>query len=140
MKATEISWCLPGRIEDGYLITEDGEKIKIRDGKLFGSGIFQCVPVTSSTGEVVSLLLKGQLDQIEPSFCVGRVTQITRRGTILVKVTPSRKITFYTTEKLTLNEVYKLEFEYRNLQLHVLTAAQVDAVEPQPQPRSFRLN
>jgi hypothetical protein len=131
MNKMEISWCLSGQIEDGYLIADSSEKIKIRGSKSQGTGIWKCVPITSSTGVVVSIQIQEKLEQIKPSICVGRVTQITRRNTILVKVSPSRKIYFHTSSQFTLNEVYQLEFEFRDCQLHVLSATKVDVVKPQ---------
>lgn len=129
----EISWCLSGQIEEGYLITDSSEKIKIRGSKSQGTGIWKCVPITSSTGVVVSIQIKEKLEEILPSICVGRVTQITRNNTILVKVSPSRKIYFHTASQFTLNEVYQLEFEFRDLQLHILNATKVDAVKSETQ-------
>jgi Metallo-beta-lactamase superfamily len=129
MNATEISWCLSGQVEAGYLTTDFGAKIKVRDDSPEGTGIWKCVPITSSTGEVVSIAHLEKLEQPQPSFCVGRVIQITKRGTILVKVSASRKITFYTELKLALNGIYKLEFDYLHQALHITTAQRLDGVE-----------
>jgi len=133
MTATEISWCLSGEVEQGYLNTDWGAKIKIREEEPDAKGIWECVPVTSSTGELVSIAHLKKLSQPQPTRCVGRIIQITKRGTVLVKFSASRRVTFYTNLKLALNGVYQLEFRYEEQTLHITTALRVDQLEPKPQ-------
>ncbi|RCJ39618.1 exonuclease [Nostoc minutum NIES-26] len=133
MNATLISWCLSGEVEQGYLNTDFGAKIKIRDREVEGTGVWKCVPVTTSTGELVSIAHLEKLEKPQPSICVGRVIQVSKRGTVLVKFSASSRITFYTSLQLALNGIYQLEFTYREQTLHITSAVRVDELQSKPQ-------
>ncbi|MBD2472287.1 MBL fold metallo-hydrolase [Nostoc sp. FACHB-145] len=127
MKTTEIAWCISGEVKEGYLITENGERIKIRTQKQVNGaedyGIWKCVPVTDSTGIVTTVSQIEKVEQSFVSYCIGRVTQVGKRNqTALVKISSVCKITFKTTNPLEVSGLYKLEFEYRDQGLHIVTA------------------
>lgn len=127
MKTTEIAWCISGEVKEGYLITENGERIKIRTQKQVNGaedyGIWKCVPVTDSTGIVTTVSQIEKVEQSFVSYCIGRVTQVGKRGqTALVKISSACKITFRTTNPLEVSGLYRLEFEYRDQGLHIATA------------------
>jgi uncharacterized protein len=131
---TEVVLCLEGIIENDYLLTATHEPVKVR-GAFSGSGIWCCIPSTSSTGEVVSLTVESKVDEMRKSYCVGRVTQVAKRGTVLVKISKSCKITFNTTEILRVNELYKLEFQFFNKELHITKATKLHSVmAPEKEP------
>ncbi|MBF2062910.1 MAG: MBL fold metallo-hydrolase [Calothrix sp. C42_A2020_038] len=126
---TEIFWCLEGKIKNEHLTTTDGQTIKIRKEKDYeGSGIWLCVPATNSTGEVASISVVSKLDSHQKSYCIGRITQVTKRGAILVKVSNSCKITFISTTILNVNGVYRIEFEFVSGQLHATAVTRLDSV------------
>lgn len=124
---TEISCCLEGRIEKQCLTTVTGQEIKIRGNCEFeGSGIWSCIPATDSNGEVASVSIVSQLELKQQSYCVGRVTQVAKRGTVLVKVSNSCKVTFVTTQILHVSSVYRLEFDFVSDKLCVTAADRLD--------------
>ncbi|WP_341531415.1 hypothetical protein WKK05_37540 (plasmid) [Nostoc sp. UHCC 0302] len=72
MSTAEICWCVSGRIEQGELVTDFCEAIKIKSGQelaaLAHQGIWKCIPSTDSTGDVTGVSLVEKLEQIAPSY------------------------------------------------------------------------
>ncbi|MBA3920223.1 MAG: MBL fold metallo-hydrolase [Nostocaceae cyanobacterium] len=139
-----VNWCLSGEIKSGYLVLDNENRLKIRNPNQQPTadsvGVWRCVPSTDSTGQVVSIAIVEEFAAMEPSFCVGRVTVCTKRGTILVKISPSRKIYFHCSSKLHAGYIYKLEFEYRDSGLHVTTATKLDtSIAEDPSVESVEL-
>ena len=137
MNTMSIIWCLSGTIESNVLTVggDENNPIKIRNPNSVGSGIWKCVPITSSTGQVASIDIVEELAQEEASFCVGRVTVSGKNGTVLVKISPNRKITFKSAIKLIVGDIYKLEFECRDMELHITTA--ISLASPIPEQKQI---
>lgn len=125
---TEIFCSLEGNIENQCLTTITGEALKIRGNCEFeGSGIWICTPATDSNGVVASVSIVSQADSQQQSYCIGRVTQVAKRGTVLVKISNSCKVTFVTTQVLHVSSIYRLDFEFLSGKLHVTTAIKLDS-------------
>lgn len=136
---TEIFCCLEGSIENQCLTTITGEVLKIKGNcELSGAGIWICIPATDSNGTVVSVSIVSQVETAQQSYCVGRVTQVAKRGTILVKVSNSCKVTFTTAQILHVSSIYRLDFEFLSGKLYVTTATKFD-FDYQNQPISVPL-
>jgi uncharacterized protein len=124
---SKILCCLEGSIENQCLTTKTGEIIKIRGNCEFsGAGIWLCIPATDSSAELSSVSIVSKAESRQESYCVGRVTQVAKRGTILVKVSNSCKVTFVTKEILDVSGVYRLEFNFSDGRLHVVKATRLD--------------
>jgi Cft2 family RNA processing exonuclease len=119
-------------VESGYLYVK-GTKIKVKGNSQSGDGIWKFIPVTDSNGVVTGVFDVSMIEEIEPSICIGRVTQFSKHGTVLVKVSERCKVTLHSTRKLQTDMLYRFELEFRDGGLHIISEFSENREEKVPE-------
>lgn len=118
---TSIFCCASGTIANGHLEI-DGTLFKVRGTPEIGNGIWSFVPITDSSGLITSLSDVTRIEELKHNYCVGRVTQFSKRGTALIKISEQCKLTVFGTHILKVGVMTELQLEIKNSQLHVVSA------------------